>query len=166
MKKNWFVFLVLWGISACQPQDKNQNARDEFYTTLSDWDIIYVPIIPPFRASSTHTGYWSIGGGKGLITQDETHHGDIAVLSFGVTECYVFGTMPKGYSQEVDKWFLFNTTTGSFSSFGDEAALDTELKGLGLKKTGIQSCDQYYKTLADGGPCYWFPVNGKKTCGN
>ncbi len=136
---------------------KSQSERDIFYETVSGWDIIHIPIVPPFRATSTYPNVWLITGSKTRIKLDENRHGDIPVLAFGVVQEYICGSTPIGYSNKADKWFLFNTTTYEYDEYESEQGLLIKLESLKLEKPKIEFCDVYFDKLINGETCYWFP---------
>ena len=72
-----FIFLT---VSCNFKQDKKQPTT--FYNTISDWDIIYIPIIKPYQASSIDKGEtWLLG-------LDEIN--SIEVLGFGVSQNFIY----------------------------------------------------------------------------
>lgn len=149
--------LLLAGMSlqGCRPKEPKG-----FYETIAGWDIQHVPIIPPVTASSTYPGLWMIVAGRS-IHQDPHRGGALPVLSFGVSKNYVYGATPKGYTVEVDKWFLLNTHNLLYAEYDTEAELLHTLGKYKLAHNPIRRCDTYFDQLARGERCYWFPEKGK-----
>ncbi len=76
------LFLVLT-LEGCGPSSK----KGDFYNEISDWDIIYVPIIEPYRAASIDKGKsWGI---------NTSEISSIALLKFGVSKNFIYGSIRK-----------------------------------------------------------------------
>lgn len=153
-----FLMCTIFFSSGCGLINKEPE-KNGFYESISGWDIIHVPIIPPFKATSTYPNIWLIGGSHELIKLNDHTYGDIPVLGFGVSNCYVYGTTPEGYTENIDKWFLFNTSTLDYIEFETEDQLSIKLDSLDIEKLPIKNCNVYYKSLTEGNKCYWFPMN-------
>src|SRR5688500_5586738 len=96
----------------CDFKSDNRQPKT-FYNTISGWDIIYVPIIEPYKATSLDKGVtWS-------INRDEVNSVDI--LSFGVSQGFIYG---HGQGQ----WFLFETKSRLFAEYKTQEELITSIQ--------------------------------------
>ena len=140
------LFFFLFESSGCGlVGDKKEPAT--FYNSIAGWDIQHVPIIKPFRVTSTD------GGRSWFLNQKEL--GSIEVSRFGVSQNIIYG---KGNS----RWFVFDTKSKLFAEYGSEAQLNECLQSLGIKPNQISECNDYFKRLAKGFKPYWFPAEGKE----
>jgi hypothetical protein len=163
MLKRLGILLLLTGTTECRfIPEKSANTGTKFYENFSGYDVKYIPIIPPFKAISSYPDVWLIGGYEGVLHLTEHTSGDIPVLSFGVSKNYIYGTVPKGYTSEIGKWFLFNTQTKLYSEYDTEAELTETLRQYKLNKNPIKTCNEYHQELIAGKPAYWFPEKGKE----
>lgn len=155
MKKNILFFLLLSVVFnfGCN-FTKNKKERG-FYTVFSGWDIKHIPIIPPFRASSTYPKDWIITGGD-MIHKGSNKLGSITLISFGVSKNYIYG------ETDEKKWFLFNTKNYIYAEYNTEKELTIAIDFLGLQKNKISSCEDYYVKLSEQKKCYWFPKGTAK----
>ena len=93
-----FVFLIYLialsiGLNSCnKPKEKIG-----FYKSISGLDVRHVPIIPPFKATSTDGGRsWLINSSQ-IIRLDQNRYGSIPILEFGVSKNYIYGSTPKEF---------------------------------------------------------------------
>ncbi len=148
------IILVLLVISGCDfSSERKKTATEDFYSSISDWDIKYIPIFPPFRASSTYPDEWLISGSE-EIHLGENEFGAIHVESFGVSKNYIYGMTKEKL------WFLFNTNTSIYSEYATEKELNETLKMFNLDKNKIETCAYYFDQLNNNKRCYWFPKVG------
>ena len=154
MIKYTIIILLAFLISSCNFSKQEQEKNSSFYSTIAGWDIKHIPIIPPFRASSTYPGQWLIGGSKELLHLGKNRAGDIPVTEFGVSKNFVYG------KTENNQWFLFNIQSLLYTEYETENELDTTLKIFKLTKNKIESCEKYFKQLSISKNCYWFPKTG------
>lgn len=150
------ILVVLTITGGCSISDKKSEDGKDFYNTIAGWDIKHVPIIPPFRASSTTPGQWLINGSKESLHLGKNRGGDIAVNSFGVSKNYIYG------KTENEQWFLFNVNTLLYAEYATENELFETLEKYKLDKNQIATCDDYYQQLTDNKRCYWYPTIGKE----
>lgn len=138
---------------SCSNPKEGKSGDDGFYESIAGWDIRHVPIIPPFRATSTYPEQWGIQGIKKL--------NDIQVLAFGVTRNYIYGKIPDVNYNDTGRWFLINTNSLLYSEYDTESELDATLAKYNLEKNTIKLCEEYFQQLSKGERCYWFPKKGK-----
>ncbi|HMF72848.1 MAG TPA: hypothetical protein VK616_15325 [Flavitalea sp.] len=146
-----FVFIA----TSCNFSDKKSEERRDFYNDISGWDIKHVPIIPPFRASSTYPGQWLINGSKEFLHLGKNRRGGIPVTSVGVSKNYVYGKTENG------QWFLFNVSSLIYSEYPTDTDLFETLKLFNLDRNQIQTCDKYFQQLSERKRCYWYPKVGE-----
>lgn len=165
MKNRLYLLITLLVLSGCL----EQSSRQGFYGQISDWDIIYVPIVQPIRAYNLHD-MWNIEGRsihQGFSISDgkmTTYGGNISNLySFGVSNNYVYGSIldspgkRKGKKAKISYWFLYNMDNELYADYYTKEELVNSLKYLGIDIQPIRTCDDYFSDLADGKICYWFP---------
>jgi hypothetical protein len=126
-----------------------------FYNTTDDWDIAYVPIIPPFRAYSLHDSEWFIES-KEPLCLGKSRGGSFRVYSFGVSKNYIYG------KTENARWFLLNVVSPLYSEYSTEKELLETLGMYKLDRNPIESCDKYVQDLIANKRCYWYPIKGKE----
>jgi len=154
MTRNLLLLLFLLGILSCHPPASKPGQEKDFYNTISGWDIKHVPVIPPFRASSTYPGHWLLNGSKEFLHLGKNRAGDIPVHSFGVSKNYIYGKTENG------QWFLFNIYSLLYAEYTTEDELTETLKKYKLDKNDIELCDDYFKQLSANKRCYWYPKAG------
>jgi hypothetical protein len=140
--------LFLFGGNSCNAPAKNEDhLHQSFYELVSDWDILYVPVIEPYRVSSIDKGEtW-------LLSHDTPE--SFPVRSIGVTNNCIYG-------QAEDKsWFLTDTRSSLQATYNNQNELEAALKYLQLPVHEIRSCGAWWKQLSNGQPCYWHPPKGK-----
>ncbi|MFM9984260.1 MAG: hypothetical protein ACKVOK_03460 [Flavobacteriales bacterium] len=119
-----------------------------FYNTISDWDIRYIPIVEPFKASSIDHGVtWNLETTEILSS--------IALSSFGVTQNCIYG---KGD----EKWFFYDTRSGLYATYTTKEALFGCLESFELSINEINLCNSYFDSLEKGKSLYWYPEIGEK----
>jgi len=151
MIRNLTIILFLFIAKSCMFSDNKLKEKKDFYNTISGWDIKHVPIIHPFRATSTYPGVWLING-----TELLNKGGSIPVISFGVTKNYIYG------KTDSEEWFLLNTNSLLYSEYSTETELIETLKLFNLEKNPIETCDNYFDLLKEKKRCYWYPNVGEK----
>lgn len=140
------TLLPLLILNSCGPL---QAPEENFYKLHSDYDILYIPIIEPYRASSIDGGdYWSI---------NRNELGSIAAVKFGVSENWIYGSKREGYTELPGSWFLFNVTNGLYAEYETEDQLKSAIGKFNVAYVPLRSCRDHFKTLQDSGRCYWFP---------
>lgn len=145
-----FIFLVVILFISCSTRS---NSPQAFYSTFSGWDIKYIPIIEPFRASSIDGGTaWYIDGKD--IRQSANVGGTIHVQEFGVSGNYIFG-------KNEGQWFLLDTRTSMYAAYNTKEELLGCLSDLHIPVKPIKTCTEYYRSLQEEGRCYWFPADGE-----
>lgn len=149
------IFLSAFLATGCNLTGNKNGPKKDFYNSIAGWDIKHVPIIPPFRASSTYPGQWLINGSKEILHLGKNRGGDIPVNAFGVSKNYIYGTTENG------RWFLFNIYSLVYAEYSTEAGLDETLKLLKLDRNEIKNCGKYFQDLANGKRCYWYPNIGE-----
>lgn len=145
MRRQAFITISIFLIVSCNfNQDKKQPRT--FYNNISGWDIIYLPIIKPYRATSVDKGEtWSLG-------LDEINTVDVS--SFGVSKNFIYGHGQKG-------WFLFDVNSKLFAVYPTQEELNHSLQSFNVPIKTIASCNLYFDTLSKGKNCYWFPKDGQ-----
>lgn len=161
MIKLLIIILPLFLLNSCHFSNKQASQETDFYSTIAGWDIKHVPIIPPFRATSTYPGQWHISGAPEMLHLGSNRKGDIPVLAFGVSRQYIYGTIPKDQKDELARWFLFNTQNLLYAEYDSVEELNEALKRYELDKKTVELCDTYFMELSDGKRCYWFPEKGQ-----
>jgi len=147
MKMRMKILAALFLFNFMMSCNFNQDKKKTFYNTISGWDIIHVPIIEPYKVSSTDNGVnW-------LLNKNET--GSISVSMFGVSNNFIFGL-------SANKWFLFDTQSKLFAEYPSKERLFNSLQSLNIPINSIAPCKNYFDTLAMGKNCYWFPKEGQK----
>jgi hypothetical protein len=127
---------------------KNKKSKRTFYNTVSGWDIIHVPIIEPYKASSIDNGLnW-------LLNRKE--NGSVSISQFGVSKSLIYGS---GVNR---KWFLYDTQSDLYAEYTSKEKLFSCLQSLNITINPIAKCKNYFDSLADGKKCYWFPKEGQK----
>ena len=95
-----FVVLTI----CCNFKSEKPNVTT-FYNNISDWDIDYIPIIDPFRASSIDGGItWS-------LNKEDVN--SIQISEFGVSQNFIFGKGGNG-------WFLFDTKSKLYAEYNTQ----------------------------------------------
>jgi len=156
MTRNPILILLLFATTNCNFSDNKSEEGKDFYNTITGWDIKHVPIIPPFRASSTYPGQWLIDGSNEILHLGRNTGGDIPVYSFGVSKNYIYGKTENG------QWFLFNVNTLLYSEYSTDIVLFETLKKYKLDKNKIETCDKYFQQLTEDKRCYWHPKVGEQ----
>ena len=156
MIRTLIIFAILLAVTSCNFSDNKSGEKSDFYNTIVDSDIKHVPIIPPFRASSTSPGKWLINGSKELLYLGKDRSGDIPVNSFGVSKNYIYGETENG------QWFLFNVNSLLYSEYLTDNELFETLKKYNLDKNPIENCDNYFQQLTGNKRCYWYPKKGEE----
>lgn len=154
MRNKYLVYLLLALLSGCRLSDDKKSGDDGFYGSIAGWDIRHVPIIPPYRATSTYPEQWTI------LKKDQVRN--IQVRAFGVTKNYIYGKIPDDNYKDTGRWFLFNTNSSLYSEYDTELELDATLAKYSLKKNSVRLCEDYFQQLSKGESCYWFPKQGNK----
>ncbi len=154
MKQNLSIIISILCLTACNFFDSKPKEKQDFYNTIAGWDIKHVPIIPPFRASSTGVG-WLINGSTESLHLGKNIGGDIPVKSFGVSKNYIYG------QNENNNWFFFNSSTLIYAEYSTENELNETLKIYKLEKKQILTCEKYFEQLSNNKRCYWFPKAGE-----
>ncbi len=126
----------------------SSNPTDEFYANKGGWDIAIIPIFPPLKGLSTGANMWSIWG----IDSPDAYK-EIQVLGFGVSGKCVYGTIRKGYTDEFQNYFLYNSKSKAYTDYNSIEELEMEIEGLRLELNPIINCTEYYKNQN----CYWYP---------
>jgi hypothetical protein len=141
------ALLLFVGNSCNVPESNEDHLHQSFYELVSDWDILYVPVIEPYRVSSIDKGEtW-------LLSHDTPEI--FPVISVGVTNNYVYG-------QAADQsWFLSDTRSSLQATYQSQNELAAALRYLQLPVHEIRSCGDWWKQLSKGKPCYWHPPKGK-----
>lgn len=156
MKTRYTITILLsFLVTSCNFSDRKTQSKNDFYNTIAGWDIKHVPIIPPFRASSTYPGQWLINGSTEILHLGKNRGGDIPVNSFGVSKNYIYG------KTENERWFLFNVYSLVYSEYSNEIDLDETLKLLKLDKNKVETCEKYFQELSNEKRCYWYPKIGE-----
>ncbi|HEX7847840.1 MAG TPA: hypothetical protein VF476_18700 [Chitinophagaceae bacterium] len=155
MTRNSITIFFLFAMTSCGLPEKKTGGEKDFYNTIAGWDIQHVPIIPPFRATSTYPGLWLITGSDGLLHLGKNRVGDIPVYSFGVSKNYIYG------KTENERWFLFDINSSLYAEYSTDKELFETLAIYKLDKNPIESCDKYYKDLTEDKRCYWYPKPGE-----
>ncbi|NNV57400.1 hypothetical protein [Limnovirga soli] len=154
--RHTILILLAFLFASCNLSDNKTGVKKDFYNSIADWDIKYVPIIPPFRASSTYPGQWVINGSQEILHLGKNRGGDIPVNSFGVSKNYIYGKTENG------QWFLFNINSLVYSEYSTDTELYKILNLFKLGKNQIESCDKYFQQLSDNKRCYWYPKVGEE----
>ena len=141
----YIVSILLFINTSCEFKSDNKKI-DTFYDRISDWDISYIPIIEPYRASS-------IDGGK-TWTLNKEELNSVKISEFAVSDNTIFG---KGGNS----WFLFDTKSKLYAEYYTEKDLFLSLENLQVLIKPTATCKSYFDSLAKGKPCYWFPKEGK-----
>src|SRR4051812_15152946 len=103
--------LIFLAVSCSFNQDKKQPKT--FYNNIAGWDIIYIPIIKPYKASSLDKGVtWSIDRPEQVNSFE--------VLSFGVSQNIIYG-----HGQA--NWFLLDTKSKLYAEYKSEEELVNSL---------------------------------------
>jgi hypothetical protein len=156
MTRYLIIIAILLAVTSCNFSENKSEEKSDFYSTIAGWDIKHVPIIPPFRASSTYPGQWLINGSKELLHLGKNRGGDIPVNSFGVSKNYIYGKTENG------QWFLFNVNSLLYSEYSTDDELFETLKKYKLDKNPIETCDNYFQQLTENKRCYWYPKVGEE----
>lgn len=127
---------------------QNKKSKKTFYNSISGWDIIYVPIIEPYKVSSIDNG------SNWLLNRKE--NGSVSVLQFGVSKSLIYG------SSINKKWFLYDTESDLYAEYISEEELFSSLQSFNIPINPIAKCKNYFDSLADEKKCYWFPKEGQK----
>lgn len=128
-------------IASCTAETKSKT----FYEQIAGWDIVHIPIIEPYRASSIDNGRtW-------LLNKVVDGFGGLEVISLGVSQNMIYGCSSS------NNWFLFDTNSKILAEYPSQAALMASLNYLNIPIEPIASCSSYSAILAAGQPCYWFP---------
>jgi hypothetical protein len=140
------IVLTFFAYGCILKADKEQPRT--FYNTISGWDITYIPIIEPYRATSLDKGFtWSINRPE-VVNSFE-------VKRFGVSQDLIYG---QGYS----KWFLLDTKSKLYAEYPTKEELINSLSTFSVPINDIDNCNSYFDSLANGKDLYWFPKDGKK----
>ncbi|MCO5241684.1 MAG: hypothetical protein M9904_16670 [Chitinophagaceae bacterium] len=146
MRLQILIALLIFFTYSCK-FTSNRDEPKTFYNTISGWDISYIPIIEPYRATSLDKGItWSINRPEVVSSFD--------VIRFGVSNNFIYG---KGSS----KWFLLDTKSRLFAEYDTKQELLYSLKSLMISIKPISECNSYFDSLADNKKLYWFPKDGK-----
>ncbi|MBX9850280.1 MAG: hypothetical protein K2X86_00810 [Cytophagaceae bacterium] len=150
------LLTLIFGLNSCD----ESKEKIGFYESISGWDVRHVPIIPPFKATSADGGRsWLITGKD--VRMDANRGGHIPILEFGVCKNYIYGSTPKGHTNVVENWFLFNTTTLLYVEYSTKNELIHTLKKYKLDFNPMLDCKEYFKELTNNKRCYWFPPKGE-----
>lgn len=146
VKRQILIALLVFLTANCNfIQDKQQPKT--FYNTIAGWDINYIPIIEPYRATSLDKGVtWSINRPE-VVNSFE-------VASFGVSQNFIFG---KGRSD----WFLIDTKSKLYAEYETQEELINSMMSFAVPVNAIGECSSYFDSLAKGKELYWFPKDGK-----
>lgn len=147
MKHNTKKILFLLIIISCNRPDDSSEQNKDFYNTVAGWDIKHIPIVPPYRVTSTEPNDWVIHDYEDYKTNS------ISVVSFGVSKNYIYGIT------KYKKWFLFNMKTRLYAEYLTKNELFRTLKKNNLGINKIEQCDNYYQQLPNK-RCYWYPKIG------
>lgn len=140
------ISLLIFFTTSCDLKP-NRNERETFYNTISGWDISYIPIIEPYRATSLDKGVtWSINRPEVINSFD--------VVSFGVSNNFIYG---HGSS----KWFLLDTKSKLFAEYGTKQELLYSLESFSIPLNPVRECNIYFDSLVNNKKLYWFPKDGK-----
>lgn len=161
MIKSPVILLFVLLLSSCHFSNKQTPQEHDFYETIAGWDIKHVPIIPPFRATSTSPGQWQISGAGESLHLGNNRKGDIPVLAFGVSKQYIYGTIPKDHADELARCFLFNTQNLLYVEYDSVEELNKAFEHYLLDKKPIERCDTYFTELSENKRCYWYPEKGQ-----
>ena len=141
------IALVIFFTASCN-LNPNSNDLKTFYNTISGWDISYIPIIEPYRATSLDKGItWSISRPEVVNSFD--------VVSFGVSNNFIYG---HGSS----KWFLLDTKSKLFAEYDTKQELLNSLESFAVPINPVRECNFYFDSLANDKKLYWFPKDGKR----
>ncbi len=139
------LLLIFLTVSCSFNPDKNEPKT--FYNTIAGWDIIYIPIIEPYKATSLDKGVtW-------FINRPEVVN-SFEVSSFGVSRNFIFG---RGQA----RWFLLDTKSKLYAEYNTEGELISSLKSFQVPVAAIQDCNFYFDSLTKRKELYWFPKDGK-----
>jgi hypothetical protein len=160
LKNKWaFVFMYLL-VAGCGFLRKDQPTG--FYHTFGGWDIAYIPIIEPYRASSTTRGdSWFISDGKNReIILRKNHFGGIPTRQFGVSKNYIFGETDQQAFRyaETDVWFIFDVNTGIYADYESQAEMEKVLQIYEVPITNMHTCAEYQAILKKEKRCDWYPA--------
>lgn len=138
------TLLVSIFISCNFHQDKEHPKT--FYNTIAGWDITYIPIIEPYKATSLDKGVtWFINRPEVLNS--------FKVKSFGVSHNVIYG-------QGNSRWFLLDTKSKLYAEYPTKDELLKSLNSFSVPINTIQNCSLYFDILAKGKALYWFPKDG------
>jgi hypothetical protein len=155
MIRNLIIILLAFIATGCNLSDSKPKKKKDFYNTIAGWDIKYIPIIPPFRASSIYPEQWLISA-KELLHLGKNRMGAISVNSFGVSKNYVYGKTEDG------QYFLFNVNSLLYSEYETDTELFETLKLFNIEKNQIETCENYFQQLRENKRCYWYPKESEK----
>lgn len=134
--------------NSAKKQEQQQHLRQPFYELVSDRDILYVPVIEPYRASSLDKGEtW-------LLSHDTPE--SFPVISIGVSNNCIYG------QADGSTWYLVDSHSHMRATYGSQSECLAALKSLQLPVHEIRSCKAWQDQLAAGKPCYWHPAKGQK----
>lgn len=140
------IALLILFTTSCN-LNPNRNERKTFYNTISGWDISYIPIIEPYRATSLDKGVtWSINRPEVVNSFD--------VVSFGVSNNFIYG-------HGISKWFLLDTKSKLFAEYGTKQELLSSLESFAVPINPVRECNFYFDSLSKDKKLYWFPKDGK-----
>lgn len=162
MTKNLIILTLSIALCSCDFLSSESGQENGFYENISGWDNKHIPIIPPFKASSTYPDKWLIGGSDEFINLGKDRYGSFEVETFGVSKNFVYGITPPEHAKDVKKWFLFNTDNLIYAEYLTESELMNTLEKYQLDTNPIKSCQVYFKELTEGKRCYWFPKQGEQ----
>jgi hypothetical protein len=149
-------------LSGCGPLNNNTNKG--FYELYADWDVIYVPIIEPYRASSVDNGEkWAISNTNGPdIRLNRNTSGGFYVKSFGVSRNYIFGQQALGLfmNEEIEQWFILDVNTAIYSHYDTKEEMLGILNKYNAPYAPIYTCNEHFQSLKKEKKCYWFPPKG------
>jgi hypothetical protein len=160
LKNKYFLgFILLW-VTGCGFLRKNQPTG--FYHTWGGWDVAYIPIIEPYRATSTTRGEtWFISDGKNreIILRND-HSGGIPTRKFGVTKNYIFGQTDQQAFRyaDTDVWFIFDVNTGVYADYESQAEMENVLHIYEAPVTPMYTCAEYQAILKKEKKCDWYPA--------
>jgi|GEM_PF-5276085 len=144
------ALILCWGTSCNNSvrREQEQHLQQSFYELISDWDILYVPVIAPYRASSLDKGEtW-------LLSNDALE--SYPVISIGVTNNCIYGRA------DASTWYLIDTHSHMRATYASRAECMSALQALQLPQREIRTCNAWHDQLAHRKPCYWYPAKGQK----
>lgn len=147
MRRYILITLLTFFASGCILKGDKEQPKT-FYNTIAGWDIAYIPIIEPYRATSLDKGVtWSINRPE-VVNSFE-------VKNFGVSQNLIYG-------QGNSKWFLLDTKSKLYAEYPTKGELMNSLSTFSVPINNIDNCNSYFDSLANGKDLYWFPKDGKE----